>query len=69
MLLVEDDGRGFDAAETAGQSMTGGLGLTSMKERAALAGGSVIVESGVGRGTTLYVRVPAVPGRTPERTA
>jgi signal transduction histidine kinase len=69
VLLVADDGQGFDAVETAGQSMTGGLGLTSMKERAALAGGSLMVESGVGRGTTLSVRLPLVQWHLPERTA
>ena len=68
VLLVEDDGRGFDAAETAGQSMTGGLGLTSMKERAALAGGNLMVETGVGSGTTLYVRLPLAPEPVPEWT-
>jgi PAS domain S-box-containing protein len=59
VLLVEDDGCGFAVDDTAGQSMKGGLGLTSMNERAALAGGTLEVESAVGRGTCLSVRITA----------
>jgi len=57
-LAVQDRGRGFDVA----QAMKGrGLGLTSMKERVALVGGELSIESRPQNGTTVYVRVPLRP--------
>jgi signal transduction histidine kinase len=52
VLVVSDSGAGF---ETAGQ---GGLGLTSMRERAMLAGGSLRIVSAPGKGTSLHVHLP-----------
>lgn len=57
VLLIEDDGVGFSTDDAPGRSLNGGLGLTSMRERAVLAGGSLTVESAAGRGTSIYVRV------------
>jgi signal transduction histidine kinase len=56
-LIIEDDGRGFD---TSKPEMTDGkkLGLTGMRERAALVGGTVDIESSAGDGTTVFVRIP-----------
>lgn len=54
VLIVEDNGTGFDAAAPAG-----GLGLVSMRERAELLGGSLRVESGTEHGTTLVIEVTA----------
>lgn len=56
-LIIEDDGRGFDPAALAGEA-NGGLGLVSMRERAALTGGELQIESAAGRGTVVHVRVP-----------
>jgi signal transduction histidine kinase len=67
VLVVEDDGRGFADDEARGRSVTGGLGLISMRERAALAGGSLIVESAAGQGTSIHVRVAL--RRSPEPSA
>lgn len=50
---VEDDGVGFDPAETAG------VGLAGLRDRAAEVGGAVDVVSQPGRGTRVTVRVPA----------
>jgi signal transduction histidine kinase len=36
-----------------------GLGLVGMGERAALVNGEIEIESAIGKGTTVYVRVPA----------
>jgi signal transduction histidine kinase len=54
-LVVEDNGKGFDP-DVAREK--GGLGLTSMKERVVLLGGTCTVESGLGKGTTVQVRIP-----------
>jgi signal transduction histidine kinase len=52
VLVVEDDGRGFDA-----RASTDGLGLAGMRERVALVGGRMRVETG-GAGTTIAVEIP-----------
>jgi signal transduction histidine kinase len=58
-LIVEDDGQGFDGAATLGASdIQGKLGLLGMQERATLAGGSVVIESNPGAGTTVFARLP-----------
>jgi signal transduction histidine kinase len=56
-VLVEDDGRGFDPAQTR----EGGFGLEGMRERVALVGGTLKVESRRNAGTTLKVEVPDEP--------
>jgi signal transduction histidine kinase len=53
-LVVQDDGRGFDP-ESVRQ---GGLGLIGMRERVALLGGRLTVESSEGAGTMLRAEVP-----------
>ena len=60
--MVEDDGRGFDAESTAARRPNGRLGLLGMRERVALVGGTLTVESGAGRGTTVIARVPLAVG-------
>ncbi|MBA4065593.1 MAG: hypothetical protein C0501_18140 [Isosphaera sp.] len=57
--IVEDDGRGFEP-DALGEPRRPGdpLGLAGMRERAALVGGSVEVESSPGKGTTVYARLP-----------
>ncbi|MFI5910856.1 sensor histidine kinase [Dactylosporangium sp. NPDC051541] len=52
MLDVYDDGAGFDPA-----AVTGGFGLTGMRERIARLGGTVSVESAPGEGTALAVHL------------
>jgi signal transduction histidine kinase len=55
-LTVTDDGAGFDlAASPTGRRS---LGMTSMRERAAMVGGSCTVESAPGAGSTVRMRVP-----------
>ena len=54
MLVVEDDGRGFDTALP-----NAGLGLVSMRERAELLGGNLRLESSVDQGTTIAIEIPA----------
>jgi len=52
--VVEDDGQGFDPAEQADD----GFGLVGMRERLALLGGRLEIESGRGGGTTVAAEVP-----------
>jgi len=63
VLVIEDDGVGFDAAAVEAV----GLGLPGMRERAALVGATLQVESARGQGTTLYLKAPVhrSPGQPP----
>jgi signal transduction histidine kinase len=59
-LIVEDDGKGFDAADGSAELALGigHLGLLGLRERLALVGGSLEVESTPRSGTTVYARIP-----------
>jgi PAS domain S-box-containing protein len=52
-LVVSDDGVGMDLDQILQTSATGSLGLSSMRERAELTGGSFTIESTPGEGTTI----------------
>lgn len=52
-LTIEDNGTGFDL-----KNMRKGLGLTSMRERAELSGGTFMIESVLGKGTTIRASWP-----------
>jgi signal transduction histidine kinase len=52
--VIEDDGRGFSPSRDGDE----GLGLVGMRERVALVGGRMSIESSPGAGTTLVVEVP-----------
>ncbi len=54
VLEIEDNGRGFDATAV----FPGHLGLKSMQERAREIGGSAIIESQIGQGSSVQVRFP-----------
>jgi len=54
VLAVRDDGAGFDPAAAP----RGRWGMTTMRERAEAAGGSLEVQSARGAGTTVRARVP-----------
>jgi two-component system, NarL family, sensor histidine kinase UhpB len=55
-LSIEDDGIGFDL--DAKQSHMSGLGLTGIRERLALVGGKLHIDSKSGQGTRLIAKVP-----------
>jgi PAS domain S-box-containing protein len=55
VLIIGDDGKGFDPEDQSAR----GIGMLSMRERAALIGGTLEIESAPGEGTTIFVRVPA----------
>jgi signal transduction histidine kinase len=57
-LEICDDGIGFDPAIAR---LGGGLGLAGMRERAQRIGALLEVDSAVGKGTSILVRVPTQP--------
>jgi two-component system CheB/CheR fusion protein len=56
VLIVEDDGVGFDPNDK--EQADKGLGLLGMRERAAIIGGTLEIEASPNRGTTIFARVP-----------
>ncbi|MCK4831702.1 MAG: GAF domain-containing protein [Anaerolineales bacterium] len=58
VVIVEDDGEGFDVEQVLGADMRHRLGLYGMEERATLVGGRLSIESTPGSGTTVYVEAP-----------
>jgi two-component system, NarL family, sensor histidine kinase UhpB len=64
-LTIEDNGRGFDITAANGNGGTPGglsgrrgLGVAGMRERLALIGGELEIESSSGVGTTVFARIP-----------
>jgi len=55
LVIVEDNGIGFDAALAYNKDR---LGLVGIRERIEMVGGNLTIESIIGRGTTLVVEVP-----------
>ena len=62
VLEVRDRGSGFDPDHTSG-----GLGLDSMRERAASVGGTLAITSTEGNGTSVRLTVPRTPASRGER--
>ena len=62
LLVVTDDGIGFDPRDLRG---SGGCGLEGMRERANLVNAELSLESAKGQGTTVTLRLPGMPGRPP----
>jgi signal transduction histidine kinase len=59
IAIVEDNGRGFDRdALEQGSDQQRHIGIAGMRERAAMVGGELTVESSPGHGTTVRVKVP-----------
>ena len=57
VLIVEDNGVGL-LREGMGDGNEVGFGISGMRERAALIGGTFEVESSHEKGTTIFIRVP-----------
>ncbi len=62
VLIIADDGKGFSVRSKKVQ--TNGLGLTGMRERAAVIGAEFNIEARRGRGTTIHLRLPVTPKKT-----
>jgi signal transduction histidine kinase len=73
-VAVEDNGRGFQLNEKRMPRQTTGLGLLGIRERAANAGGSLVIDSTPGSGARIALRIPlaapvSVPAAAHEVTA
>jgi signal transduction histidine kinase len=69
VLDVLDDGIGFDPTQLkteVGALDTGGFGLVGMRERVEQLGGTLLIESAPGEGTTLVVELPVTGGSEDE---
>jgi signal transduction histidine kinase len=58
LLIVEDDGAGFEAEQVLACPGQGRMGLLGMNERVALVAGTMQVESSPGGGAVLLFRIP-----------
>ena len=62
-IIIEDDGIGFDVDKLLKKDPSKqNLGLLGMQERASLIGGNFIIESEIGQGTSIYVKIPIAQG-------
>ena len=66
-LMVHDNGKGFKLPRNI-ESLPGNgkLGLMGIQERVLLLGGSMEINSGPGKGTTLLIGIPAINGMLKE---
>jgi signal transduction histidine kinase/ActR/RegA family two-component response regulator len=65
-IVVWDKGKGFDPATQTVGGTVGGFGLFSIRERFALLGGSLEVESAPDQGTRTTLTVPIPPSASPQ---
>lgn len=61
-ILIKDDGQGFDVEQALANKQRESLGLTSMRERVELLGGTFILRSRPGQGTEILLKVPLNEG-------
>ncbi len=58
VISITDNGKGFEPSTNGNSSGMGGHGLASMQRRAHALGGSLQIDSGAGRGTSVTLKVP-----------
>ncbi|MCL5026406.1 MAG: GAF domain-containing protein [Chloroflexi bacterium] len=58
VVVIEDDGQGFDLSAAHGAPLERRLGLAGMEERAHLIGAAFTIETTPGAGTTVFLEVP-----------
>ena len=61
IMELSDDGKGFDVLEKLSERFSpevGGNGLINMRKRAADLGGECVIESSVGKGTSIKIDIP-----------
>ena len=59
--IIEDDGSGFDIDSFQSRGVTR-IGIAGMQERVRILGGTLTIESSLGRGTTVRIELPLVAG-------
>jgi signal transduction histidine kinase len=57
-MSIQDDGKAFDVAQVLHARRGKRLGLLGMRERVEMLGGTFMVESAPGRGTTVHAQMP-----------
>lgn len=57
-LSIRDNGRGFDPAKLFATPHDLGYGLSGIAERARILGGTLMIDSRPGEGTSLTVEIP-----------
>ncbi|MDR1588317.1 MAG: sensor histidine kinase [Treponema sp.] len=57
-FIVSDEGKGFSPPPEAGPAYNPGLGIRGMRERAAIIGAELTIDSEKGHGTTLTLKLP-----------
>jgi PAS domain S-box-containing protein len=68
LLVVQDDGAGFDVAAALERAAGGAsLGLLGLQERVLLVGGQVTIDSAPAAGTTITALLPTTPNTPLER--
>jgi signal transduction histidine kinase len=65
-VTIEDNGPGFEVDAVHHSNR---LGIAGMRERAALCRGTLDIESEIGAGTTIYLRIPLAVESLPRETA
>lgn len=61
-LRINDDGHGFDPSAVEANAEQRGIGLAGMRDRVALFGGEVAINSAPGRGATIHATLPVGNG-------
>lgn len=64
IICVKDNGVGFDKSELTISKYRENFGMVSMRERAELLGGEFRVNSEIGKGTEIFVSIPAKMGNS-----
>jgi ligand-binding sensor domain-containing protein/two-component sensor histidine kinase len=62
VVSITDNGKGFEPSSNGNSHGMGGHGLASMQRRAHALGGSLQIDSGAGRGTSVTLKVPIRQG-------
>ncbi|MBE0480013.1 MAG: sensor histidine kinase [Dehalococcoidia bacterium] len=61
VIIIDDDGKGFDVDKVMAEAHEKRLGLSGMRERASLINAKLAIESRPGDGTTLFLELPVKP--------
>jgi signal transduction histidine kinase len=65
IAAIEDNGQGFAINPQGMPDQRTGLGLLGIRERAAIAGGSLNIDSKLGQGTRITLRIPLTAAASP----